>query len=110
MDEKPLIAAIGAFPAAASSCAADSVEFLDHGKLESTKTRAEVRAELEQAHAQGELNGNAEFIDYTKPVSGKTRKQVRAELEKAYAQGRIEKNADFIDYTGVVSGRTGDDL
>ena len=59
------------------------------------KTRAEVRAELEQAYAQGELN-HKEFVEFTNTPSSKTRAEVRAETERAYAQGELNRNGEFI--------------
>lgn len=98
------------------------------------KTRAEVRAELEQAYAQGQLNQNAEFVDYpaaasTKSrqqvraeaqpgtpsveqgrTSGKTRAEVRAELEQAYAQGQLNQNAEFVDQPAIASTKSRDEV
>ncbi len=99
------------------------------------KTRAEVRAELEQAYAQGQLNQNAEFVDYPatastksrqqvlaeaqKPstpsveqsgTSGKTRAEVRAELEQAYAQGQLNQNAEFVDQPAIASSKSRDEV
>jgi predicted RNase H-like HicB family nuclease len=99
------------------------------------KTRAEVRAELEQAYAQGQLNQNAEFVDYPaaastksrqqvraeaqKPgtpsveqgsTSGKTRAEVRAELEQAYAQGQLNQNAEFVDQPAIASTKSRDEV
>jgi phosphate-selective porin len=98
------------------------------------KTRAEVRAELEQAYAQGQLNQNAEFVDYPATVStksrqvraeaqkpstpsveqsstsGKTRAEVRAELEQAYAQGQLNQNAEFVDQPAIASSKSRDEV
>ena len=62
----------------------------------STKTRAEVIAELQQARANGELPVNdATYPDkaiVSAPVSGKTRAQVIDELKQARANGEFPIN------------------
>jgi hypothetical protein len=52
------------------------------------KTRAEVRAELEQAYAQGQLNQNAEFVDQPAIASSKSRDEVRDEAIRAAKAAR----------------------
>lgn len=47
------------------------------------KTRAEVRAELEQAYAQGQLGRNQEFVDFVNVPSNISRAQVREEAVQA---------------------------
>jgi hypothetical protein len=67
MNAKKLIAAFAAF-AAAGSVFAQTGEFIEQPKAVSTKTRAEVRAELEQAYNAGQLAGTGEAsypVDYT---------------------------------------------
>lgn len=104
------------------------------------KTRAEVRAELEQAYAQGELRASPEYVEFThvpsaksraqvraelgqpqarpspeyveapQVSSGKTRAEVRAELEQAYAQGELGRTPEFVEFTHVASSRSRDEV
>lgn len=103
-----VIATITILAAAGSAMAGDVAEYVDHSGFVSTKTRAEVRAEYEQARAQGLLN-RSEYVTFDTPdigargpagarpsVAGKTRAQVRAELEQARAQDLLNQK----EYTG----------
>lgn len=85
MNAKHLIAAVAVLASAGSVLAQDYVP-PDAG-FSSTKTRAEVIAELHQARADGSLN----YSDHSYPVlkaetSRKTREQVQAELVQYRAQ------------------------
>lgn len=62
---------------------------LDQVSAASTKTRAEVRAELLQAQREGyNLNQDNTYADVkVAPVSNKTRAEVRAELLQAQREG-----------------------
>ncbi|RZI40078.1 DUF4148 domain-containing protein [Herbaspirillum sp. HC18] len=68
--------------------------WLEH--VSSTKTRAEVRAELEQARAQGMLIGGQEPNYPAQPAfkSTRTREEVRAEVVEA-AKNPV-RNLDYI--------------
>ncbi len=83
MNAKQLIAAVTVFAAAGAAFAADNTEYVDFSKVATTKTRAEVRAELEQAYANGELNQNTEVPEVTKVASIRTRDEVRSEAIQA---------------------------
>lgn len=98
----------GALLASAGLASADDLlrgEYVDNSKgFVSTKTREQVRAELEEARAQGLYSqkewGEVEPSDIgprgpagARPsVSGITREQVRAELEQARKEGKLEQN------------------
>jgi len=82
MNAKKLIAAVAVFAATGSAFASEWVDFSD---FRSTKTRAEVVAELKQAQGQGQLAGNSEFVEFknTAVASGKSRDEVRREAVAA---------------------------
>ncbi|MGH8807065.1 MAG: DUF4148 domain-containing protein [Noviherbaspirillum sp.] len=115
MNAKKLIAAVAVF-AAAGSALADNVDttypYVDHSQFVSTKARAEVVAELNQAVAKGGIARNNDFVDVTKVASGKTRAEVRAELEQAYAEGNYAHNSnqEFFEFTTVASTKTRDEV
>lgn len=99
MNAKQLIAVVAAFAAAGSAFAADNGDYVDHSNFTSTKTRAEVRAELEKAYAAGELNQQSEFAPPPVVASPRTRDQVRDEaIQAAKAQHDVQganKNLSF---------------
>lgn len=111
MNAKKLIAAVAVFAATSSAFAS---EWVDFSNFKSTKTRAEVVAEIKQANANGQVAGNSEFVEFkSAPVaSGKTRAEVRAELEKAYADGQLATNgsSEFVEFTNVASSKTRDQV
>lgn len=60
----------------------------------STKSRAQVQAELEQARSDGSINVMSTNYDLiaSEPTAGmKSRTQVRAELQQAIASGEFER-------------------
>lgn len=79
MNAKKLIAAVAVFAAAGSVFAADNTEYVDFNGVQSTKTRAEVRAELEQAYQERQVAQNTEFVEFTHVASAKSRDEVRKE-------------------------------
>jgi hypothetical protein len=83
MNAKKLIAAVAMIAATGSVFAADNAEFVEFTKVQPVKTRAEVRAELEQAYAQGTLGHNSEFVEFTHVASAKSRDEVRNEAIQA---------------------------
>ncbi|WP_151632510.1 DUF4148 domain-containing protein [Noviherbaspirillum aerium] len=111
MNAKKLIAAVAVFAAANSAFAS---EWVDFSGFKSTKTRAEVIAEMNQGNASRQLAGNSEFVEFkSAPVaSGKTRAEVRAELDKAYADGQLANNgsSEFVEFTNVASSKTRDQV
>jgi hypothetical protein len=80
----------------------------------SATTREQVRAELEQAYAQGALatQQNIEFVESPSVTGDKSRAQIRAELEQAYAQNDLgtQRNGEFIESTAVTSKGPGDGI
>lgn len=89
MNAKKLIAAVAVFAATGSVFAAQTYPYVDFSGVQSTKTRADVTAELKDAQAQGNyVAGGQEF---TAPdaqfASSKSRTQVVAELKQAQADG-----------------------
>ncbi len=112
MNAKKLIAAAVVFAAAGSALADNIYPYVDHSKFVSTKTRAEVMAELNQANAAGQIARGSEFVEFNNVVSTKTRAQVQAELQKAYAEGQYanNRNNEFVEFTQVASTRTRDEV
>ena len=104
MNAKQLIAAVAVFAAASSAFADPTGNFTDFVNLPSSKTRAEVTAELRQARNEGSytIAGGQEFVTTTTQTAGiatsrantavaatpaKTRAEVVAELKQAQAAG-----------------------
>lgn len=91
--------------ATAGSAFANSIaagEYVDHSGFVSTKTRAQVREELQQARPNG-LLAQGENVTFEQPnigargpagarpsIAAKTRAQVTTELEQARANGLIK--------------------
>jgi hypothetical protein len=100
--------ALALIATSAAAFAAD--EFVEHTNIVSTRTRAEVRAELEQAQSSGQVVRQTEFIEHAPLAAGKTRTEVRAELDQAYAQGLVGHTPEFVEHTHVVSTRTRDEV
>lgn len=90
MNAKQLIAAMAVFAAAGSVFAAGQTEYVDFSNFQSTRNRADVRAELEQAYRDGQLGKNTEYVDQTHVVSSKSRAEVRDEAILAAKSGRID--------------------
>ncbi|WP_192804895.1 DUF4148 domain-containing protein [Noviherbaspirillum aerium] len=89
MNAKQLIAAVTVFAATGSAFASEWVDFSD---FKSTKTRAEVIADMKQADALGQMAGNSEFVEFKNaPVaSAATPDAVRQE---ALAAGKAKTAA-----------------
>jgi hypothetical protein len=83
MNAKQLIAAVAMLVSTSAVFAGDTTEYVEFGKAKSTKTRAEVRAELQQAYAEGKVGQYAEFVEQTQIASSKTRDEVRQEAVQA---------------------------
>ncbi|GIZ52778.1 DUF4148 domain-containing protein [Noviherbaspirillum aridicola] len=86
MNAKKMIAALALLATASLASASEWVEFTD---FKSTRTRAEVMAELEQSQADGSYAAlHQEIADPVAGfVPGKTRAQVLAELKQSQADG-----------------------
>lgn len=83
MNAKQAIAALAIFAATGSVFAADNGIFVEHTNVPSTKTRAEVRAELQQAANGTQIAGNSEFVEHVRVASSKSRDEVRGEAVQA---------------------------
>ncbi|WP_411886464.1 DUF4148 domain-containing protein [Polaromonas sp. YR568] len=70
----------------------------DQVKSVSTKTRAEVRAELAQAQREGySANIGPTYQDvYTAPVSGKTRAEVKAEIGTRVSAAALDRDYSVV--------------
>lgn len=72
----------------------------EHGSATSSKTRAEVVAELERARAEGKLNlPDHAYPGFAAAGPGKTREEVRAELRQAHADGSLNYNDPNYPFT-----------
>ena len=111
MKIKNLIA-VAAVIAAGSAFADDTYPYVDHSKFVGTKSRAEVKAELNGA--PGLAQRSPEFVDTTTAAApaGKTRAEVRAELERDHAQGVHASNrtAEYVEFNHVASTRSRDEV
>ncbi|WP_194722920.1 DUF4148 domain-containing protein [Noviherbaspirillum malthae] len=94
---------------ATSSAAFAADDFVDYTNVPSARTRAEVRAELDQPFARSPAQ-SPEFVEVTQVAGGKTRAEVRAELDAAYAQGLVGQQSEFVEFTRVASTRTRDEV
>lgn len=73
---------------------------------ETGKTRAEVRAEVEKAYAEGQL-GRPEFIEYAGLVTSTPRAVVRADLERARAAQPVAGSSqEFVEHAPIAAGKT----
>jgi hypothetical protein len=90
MNAKQWLAAITVFAAAGSVIAAEQKEYVDFVNVPSTRTRAEVRAELDQAYRDGLLGQNTEVPAQAQIVSGKTRAAVRNETIQSARRDRTD--------------------
>ncbi|GIZ53028.1 hypothetical protein [Noviherbaspirillum aridicola] len=110
MKIKNLIA-VAAVLAAGSAIADDTYPYVDQSKFVGTKSRAEVRAELNGAPALAQRS--PEFVEPTAAATaGKTRAEVQAELERDYARGVYASNRspEFVEFTQVASTRSRDEV
>lgn len=112
MNAKTLIAAVTLLTATGAVLADNTYPYVDHSNFVSTKTRADVVAEMNQGAAKSQLARNTEFIEHTNVASTKTRADVRAELEREYADGHYASNSnpEFVEHTRVASTRTRDEV
>lgn len=102
MNAKNLIAALAVLTATGSAFAESTYPYVDFTGFVSTKTRAEVSAELEQAAVQPVAQ--TEWVDFTRVAAARTRAEVRAELAQANADA--QRNQEFVDFINVASTRS----
>lgn len=78
---------------------------------EPVPTRAQVRAEVEQAYARGELNRQNEFVEHGNTASTAPRAQVRVERDLAHAQGQlVTQRGEFVEHAGTTGGKSRADV
>lgn len=100
-----LIAATSTAAFAADGAVVQNTEWVEFTQAPSVKSRAQVRAELEQAQAPAQT----EYVEHPRIASGKTRAEVRAELAQAYAQGELERS-EFVDFSQFASTRSREEV
>ncbi|RZI42655.1 DUF4148 domain-containing protein [Herbaspirillum sp. HC18] len=104
MNVKNLIAAVSVFAAAGSAFAQGNSEFVEFTNFVSTKTRAEVQAELAQAPARG-----AEFVEFTNVASSAPRASVAA-TRTTYDQSLLNREPEFVEHVNIASTRSRADV
>lgn len=113
MNAKQLIAAVAVLTAAGSALADQTYPYVDFSNHASTKTRAEVIAEMKNATPAEKQAKNTEYVEFkAAALPGKSRTEVRAELEQAYASGQTiaNSNQEYVQFTNVASTRTRDEV
>ncbi|HEY0844821.1 MAG TPA: DUF4148 domain-containing protein [Noviherbaspirillum sp.] len=71
------------------------------------RSRADVRAELEKAYAEGQLGRQSEFVEFVGTTTVTPRAVVRAELERAVAaRPHVDGTAEYVEHAPVASGKT----
>ncbi|MFC7516896.1 DUF4148 domain-containing protein [Herbaspirillum sp. GCM10030257] len=118
MNTKTIFAAVALFAAAGSTFAQGNPEFDEFSNFVSTRTRAEVKAELAQANAQGQITHAPEFVEYTRvaltsstaPTASTTpaapRAQARVAQKTTYDQAILSRRPEFVEHVNLVSGKT----
>ena len=100
MNAKKLIAVVAMLAAGGSTFAGEATTSEDSVNFHSTKTRAEVIAEFNQAKADGTYIGSGEIYEIQSAqvnasnTSGKPRAEVRAELAQALADGSYRRGGE----------------
>lgn len=110
MNAKKLFSIAAVFVASGSVFAQPNTEFVEFNDFVSTKSRAEVRAELVEAQASGEWARSAEFVDAAPAASTLSRAAVRADLEKAYYAGDLNRNMEWEEPARIASTRTREEV
>ena len=111
MNSKQWITAAALLAATGAALAQQTEWIAADANFVSTKSRAEVRAELNQAYADGSIatmqRDGAESLRLAANAAGKTRAEVVAELNQAYADGTLvtmtRDGADTIQFAGTRS-------
>lgn len=100
MNAKNLIAAAAIFAATGSAFAQGNTEYVEFTDFVSTKTRAEVKAEIRQTAY------TPEFVEFTNVASTTPRSRVVAELRAAYDQGQVGSAPEYVEHVNIASTRT----
>ncbi|WP_420476972.1 DUF4148 domain-containing protein [Noviherbaspirillum sp. ST9] len=104
MNAKNIIAAAAIFAATGSAFAQGNSEFVEFTDFVSSRTRAEVKAEIVQAAA------TPEFVEFNNIASSTPRAQVIAETRAAYDQGLLARSPEFVEHVNVASSRSRADV
>ncbi|TFV91842.1 DUF4148 domain-containing protein [Oxalobacteraceae bacterium OM1] len=111
MNTKQLILAATVFAAAGAAFADAPEQYVDHSRFVGTKTRAEVRAELNNAAPTETLARGNQVVDFSNvATSGKTRAEVRAELNNAAPTETLARGNQYVDFSNVASTRTREEV
>jgi hypothetical protein len=95
---------------ATSAAAFAAEEYVEYTNVPSTRTRAEVRAELEQSRNPIHAATQQEFVEHQPVATGKTRAEVRAELDSAYAQGELGRTPEYVEHTHIASTKSREEV
>ena len=118
MNTKTILAVVALFAAAGSTFAQGNSEFDEFSNFVSTRTRAEVKAELAQANAQGQIAHAPEFVEYTRvaltptttPSASATptapRAQARVAKKTTYDNALLSREPEFVEHVNLASGKT----
>jgi pyruvate-formate lyase-activating enzyme len=113
MNAKTMLTALAVAGASGATMAIDATQF---DVPPSTKSRAEVRAELEQAKLDGTLMSGGDatvFVDRPVAALQRTRAEVRAELEQARLDGTLMSGGEatvFVDRMVPALPRTSEEV
>jgi len=100
MNAKNIIAAAAIFAATGSAFAQGNSEFVEFTNVVSSKSRAEVKAEITQAST------TPEFVEYTRVASTTPRPGIVADTRAAYGQGLLGQAPEFVEHVNVASSRS----
>lgn len=108
MNVKQLFVAVAVLTAG-SAFAESTYPFVEHSSFASTRTRAQVQAELADA---GTVVSRQEFVEHRTVASGKTRAEVRAELARLHAEGThvAGGSPEFVEHRQVASTRSREEV
>jgi len=108
MNTKSALIAAALLAVSAGSAVAQEFPVPDAG-FQSTKSRAEVTAELQQVPAGKRIAGNTEYVSFDAVASTKSRAEVQQELIAAQANGTSstqQVDGAYQVATGTTSGKT----
>jgi hypothetical protein len=100
MNAKNLIAAAAIFAATGSAFAQGNTEYVEFTDFVSTKSRAEVKAEIQQAAYA------PEFVEFVNVASTAPRSRIVAELRAAKDQVAVGSAPEYVEHVNVASTRT----
>lgn len=92
MKVKTLITAVTLLTSAGAAFAGNVDPFVDHTVFVSSRTRAEVIAEMQQAAVEGSVSRTPEYVDHSNVVSTRTRDDVRNEAIQAARSSRTNSD------------------